>query len=198
MKVIAGLGNPGREYEATRHNLGYMLIDRLLDQAHGRGYRRQYQSQVAEVKLEGHKVLLVKPETFMNLSGDAVAPLLAAYGDGDAANLIVACDDVALPFGMIRIRKRGSAGGQKGLQSIIDRLGTQEFTRVRMGIKPDHPVADLRGFVLTRIRRGDRTRLEAALDRAAEAIVVILTAGVDRAMALFNERVKFEEGDRPS
>ena len=135
-------------------------------------------------------MVLAKPQTFMNLSGAAVRPLLERYGDGDTANLIVASDEVALPFGMIRVRGRGSAGGQKGLKSIIERLGTNEFARVRLGVGPDHPVGDLSTFVLSPIPKRDRDRLDQMLDRAADAVEVILTRGVERAMSLFNERVK--------
>ncbi len=190
MKLIVGLGNPGREYEATRHNLGFMLIDKLIERAGGRRMRDEANSKVAEVQLAGERVILAKPQTFMNLSGSAVRPLLERYGEADPANLIVASDDVALPFGMIRVRPQGSAGGQNGLKSIIARLGTNEFARVRLGMGPDHPVADLSSFVLTPIPKRDRDRLDQMLDRAADAVEIIVTSGVDRAMALFNERVK--------
>ena len=136
MKLIVGLGNPGREYEETRHNFGFLLIDRLMARAGGRRFRDEVNAKVAEVTLAGGRVLLVKPQTYMNLSGDAVKPLLARYGEADAANLIVASDDVALPFGMIRVRGRGSAGGQKGLKSIIERLGTDQFARADPEARP--------------------------------------------------------------
>ena len=190
MKLIVGLGNPGSEYEMTRHNLGFMLVDRLFERAGGRRFRNESGAKIVEVTLAGKRVLLVKPQTFMNLSGDAARPLLERYGEADTANLIVACDDVALPFGTIRVRARGSAGGQKGLKSIIERLGTQEFARVRLGVRPDHPVDDLTSFVLSPIPRRDRVTLDHALDRAADAIETVLSEGVERAMALFNERVK--------
>lgn len=190
MKLIVGLGNPGREYEMTRHNLGFMLIDRLFERAGGRRFRDESNAKIAEVTLAGQRVLLAKPQTFMNLSGDAVCPLLERYDEGRTANLIVACDDVVLPFGMIRVRARGSAGGQKGLKSIIERLGTQELARVRLGVKPDHPVDDLSSFVLSRIPGRDREKLDEALERACDAVTVILTEGVESAMARFNERVK--------
>lgn len=190
MKLIVGLGNPGEEYEATRHNLGFMLVDRLFERTGGRRFRSELSARTAEVTLAGQRVLLVKPQTFMNLSGDAVKPLLERYGEGDTANLIVASDEAALPFGMIRVRARGSAGGQKGLKSIIERLGSGEFARVRMGVKPNHPVSDLASFVLAKIPRRDRQALEEVLDRAAEAIEVVLAEGVERAMQGFNERVK--------
>ena len=191
MKLIVGLGNPGREYEMTRHNLGFMLIDKILTMAGGRRLRSESSAKVAEIELADQRVLVVKPQTYMNLSGDAVRPLLDRYGEGKPANLLVASDDVALPFGMIRVRARGSAGGQKGLKSIIERLGTQEFARVRLGVKPDHPLDDLSRFVLSPIRNRDREQLDETLDRAADAVTVILSEGVERAMARFNERVKF-------
>jgi len=190
MKLIVGLGNPGLEYEGTRHNLGFMLVDRLFERAGGRRFRTEMQAKTAEVALTGERILLVKPQTFMNLSGDAVKPLLDRYGEGDSANLIVASDEAALPFGMIRVRARGSAGGQKGLKSIIERLGSGEFARVRMGVKPDHPVSDLASFVLSKIPKRDHKTLEGVLDRAADAIEVVLGEGVERAMQRFNERVK--------
>ena len=190
MKLIVGLGNPGREYEETRHNFGFMLIDRLMARAGGRRFRDETGAKVAEVTLAGERALLVKPQTYMNLSGDAVKPLLARYGSGEVANVIVASDDVALPFGMIRVRGRGSAGGQKGLKSIIERLGSDGFARLRLGVKPDHPVSDLASFVLTPIPKRDHQVLDETLDRAADAIEVILTEGVERAMSRFNERIK--------
>jgi len=176
----------------TRHNLGFMLIDRLFERSGGRRFRLESNAQVAQVELAGQRVLLVKPETYMNLSGDAVRPLLDRHGEGLPANLIVASDDIALPFGMVRVRARGSAGGQKGLKSIIEALGTDDFARVRLGVKPDHPVDDLSSFVRSPIRKRDLELLGEAVDRAAEAIETILTEGVERAMARFNERVKSE------
>jgi peptidyl-tRNA hydrolase, PTH1 family len=190
MKLIVGLGNPGEEYEATRHNLGFMLVDRLFERAGGRRFRSEMGARTAEVTLAGQRVLLVKPQTFMNLSGDAVKPLLERHGEGDTANLIVASDEAALPFGMIRLRARGSAGGQKGLKSIIERLASEEFARVRMGVKPDHPVSDLASFVLAKVPRRDREALDEVLDRAADAVEVVLGEGIERAMQRFNERVK--------
>jgi PTH1 family peptidyl-tRNA hydrolase len=194
MKLIVGLGNPGEEYKDTRHNLGFMLIDRLFERTHARRYRVEANAKVAEVTVAGQRVLLVKPQTFMNLSGNAVRPLLDHHAEGKSHNVIAVCDDIALPSGMIRIRARGSAGGQKGLQSIIDRLGSQDFPRVRVGIKPDHKVASLSDFVLSRISKREMELIDAALDRAADAVEVLIAEGAERAMSLFNERVK-TEGD---
>jgi peptidyl-tRNA hydrolase, PTH1 family len=193
MKLIVGLGNPGREYETTRHNIGFLVVDKLFERAGGRRFRSESNARVAEVTLADVHVLLAKPQTFMNSSGDAVGPLFDRYADGQAADLTVACDDVALPFGMIRVRARGSAGGHNGLKSIIERLGTREFARVRFGVKPDHPVDDLVSFVLSPIPKRDREQLEQMLDRGADAVTMILTEGVERTMARFNERVKSDE-----
>src|SRR5512143_334096 len=190
MKLIVGLGNPGREYERTRHNFGFLLIDRLFQRAGCRRFRSESSAKVAGITFADQRVLLVKPQTYMNLSGDAVRPLLDRYGEGNPRNLLVVSDDVALPLGMIRVRARGSAGGQKGLKSIIERLGSEEFARVRIGLKPDHPLDDLSSFVLSPIRARDRELLDEALEKAVEAVAVILSEGVERAMARFNERVK--------
>lgn len=191
--MIVGLGNPGEEYEGTRHNLGFMLIDRLFERAGARRYRMESNAKVAEVTIAAHRSMLVKPQTYMNLSGEAVRPLLVKYSEGDSRNLIVVCDDVALPSGMIRVRARGSAGGQKGLQSIIDRLGTQDFARVRIGIKPDHRVSSLPDFVLSPVPARDRELFDAAIDRAADAVEVLIAEGAERAMSAFNKRVRTEE-----
>lgn len=190
MKLIVGLGNPGPEYEMTRHNVGFMLIDRLFERANGRRFRNAANSKVAEITLADTRVLLAKPQTFMNLSGDSVRLLLDRYGSGDPDNLVVVSDEAALPFGMIRVRARGSAGGHNGLKSIIERLGTVGFARIRIGVQPDHPVEDLAGFVLSSIPRREHARLDEVLDTAADAVEVLLTEGVERAMARFNKRVK--------
>lgn len=199
MKLIVGLGNPGREYEATRHNLGFMLIDRLAERAGARRFRDESGAKVAEATVAGERVLLVKPQTYMNLSGNAVRPLLEKYGGGAPGELIVVVDDIALGSGIIRVRARGSAGGQKGLKSIIERLGTEEFARVRLGIKPDHPVGDLPSFVLSDIPRREREQTDEMLDRASDAVETIIAEGVGRAMSRFNERQKTAAADeRPA
>ena len=190
MKLLVGLGNPGREYELTRHNLGFLLLDRVFERAGGRRFRGEANADVAQVEVAGERVLLVKPLTYMNLSGNAVRPLLEKYGDGEARNLLVACDDIALPFGMIRVRARGSAGGQKGLKSIIERLGTDEFPRLRLGIKPGHVVSNLSDFVLSKLSKRDLEQLEPVLDRAMSAVEAVIRDGVERAQSLFNERVR--------
>jgi PTH1 family peptidyl-tRNA hydrolase len=196
MKLIVGLGNPGQKYEMTRHNLGFMLIDRLFEKANGYRFRSEANAEVAQIDFAGERVLLVKPQTFMNLSGNSVRPLLDKYGESASVNVIVVCDDVALPFGMLRVRGRGSAGGQKGLQSIIERLGSQDFPRIRLGIKPEHAVGNLPDFVLSQIPRREHQQLEQMLDRAIDAVEAIIKNGVERTMSLFNERVKEENSDK--
>jgi PTH1 family peptidyl-tRNA hydrolase len=192
MKLIVGLGNPDQEYEATWHNLGFRVIDGLAARLDVRRFRRESEAEVAPAELEGQRVLLIKPETYMNLSGNAVRPLLERYGDADPASLIVVCDDIALPLGMVRVRGQGSAGGQKGLKSIIERLGTQQFCRVRLGIKPDHPVGDLAEFVLSRIPRRQDPQVEQMIESAANAVETVAARGVAEAMHTFNRRVKVE------
>jgi len=196
MKLIVGLGNPDREYECTWHNLGFRVINALAERLGIRRFRPECEAQVAPAHIGNEQVLLVRPQTYMNLSGNAVRPLLDKYGSEDPSELIVVCDDIALPLGMIRVRGRGSAGGQKGLKSVIEKLGTQQFGRVRLGIKPDHPVGDLADFVLSRIPRRQEDAVEQMIDTAVNAVEVVAVKGIGEAMQLFNRRVKSEsEGD---
>jgi peptidyl-tRNA hydrolase, PTH1 family len=185
--LIVGLGNPGTEYEWSRHNLGFMLIDKLAAEFGPIKFRRECQSLVGRVEIEGETVKLVKPQTYMNLSGEAVACLVEKHKlSGHEGSLIVISDDLALPFGKIRIRARGSAGGHNGLKSIIGVLGTNEFTRLRIGIQPDHPISDSKRFVLDSFSRTSRTEVDKVLERSAEALRVILKEGVLKAMTVYN------------
>jgi PTH1 family peptidyl-tRNA hydrolase len=188
MVLIVGLGNPGTEYEWSRHNLGFMLIDKLIDDTGFEKTRRECQSVVASGEIEGHRVKLVKPQTYMNLSGEAVACLVARHELAEPGeNLIVVSDDLALPFGKIRIRARGSAGGHNGLKSIIGQLGTNEFTRLRIGIQPEHPINDSKRFVLDTFPRAARAEVEKTLETSAEALRAILRDGVLKAMTSYNK-----------
>jgi peptidyl-tRNA hydrolase, PTH1 family len=185
--LIVGLGNPGAEYEWTRHNLGFMLIDKIATESGLGKFRRECQSLVGRVELEGCAVKLVKPQTYMNLSGEAVACVVAKHKlSVPDESLIVISDDLALPFGKIRIRARGSAGGHNGLKSIIGSLGTNEFTRLRIGIQPEHPIGDPKRFVLDEFPRGSRAEVEKILERSAEALHTILRDGVLKAMTEYN------------
>ena len=195
MVLIVGLGNPGKEYEWTRHNLGFMLIDKLAGEAGIDVKLRECQSRVGRGELEGCAVKLVKPQTFMNLSGAAVACLLAKLKLAEPGkHLIVISDDLALPFGKIRIRAQGSAGGHNGLKSIIESVGTNEFTRLRIGIRPEHPISDSKRFVLDSFPGTTRPAVVEILERSVEAIRAILRDGVLQAMSSYNsEKVKGEE-----
>ncbi len=185
--LIVGLGNPGKEYEWTRHNLGFMLIDKL---AHDEGIavgRRECSSLVGGGEVEGVRTKLAKPQTFMNLSGHAVSCLLAKLkSESPVKQLVVISDDLALPLGRIRIRERGSAGGHNGLKSIIAAIGTTEFVRLRIGIQPDHPISDPKRFVLDRFSRTERPIVEEVLAVSADAIRTVIRDGVLQAMAKFN------------
>lgn len=187
MHLIVGLGNPGDEYDWSRHNLGFMLIDKLAADAGVSVKRRECRSLVGNAEIESRQVRLVKPQTFMNLSGEAVSCLVAKYEIGQVAqSLIVISDDLALPFGTIRLRARGSAGGHNGLKSIIAALGTNEFVRLRIGIQPEHPVNDAKDFVLDKIPRAERPGLKEILERSAEAVRAVLQDGLGKAMSLYN------------
>ncbi|HZE72786.1 MAG TPA: aminoacyl-tRNA hydrolase [Pyrinomonadaceae bacterium] len=187
MYLIVGLGNPGREYEWSRHNIGFMLIDRLARESGIDVGRRECSSLVGRGEIQGEPVKLVKPQTYMNLSGEAVGCLLRKHGLAEPKDrLVVVSDDLALPLGRIRIRERGSAGGHNGLKSIISLVGTDEFIRLRIGIQPQNPVEDTRRFVLASFSKSDRVAVEEVLAKSAAAIEAILTVGPLKAMAEFN------------
>jgi PTH1 family peptidyl-tRNA hydrolase len=185
--LIVGLGNPGAEYEWSRHNLGFMLIDKLA-QAEGIAVnRRECSSLVGRGRFEGVVAKLAKPQTFMNLSGHAVSCLVAKIeSETPVAQLVVISDDLALPLGKIRIRERGTAGGHNGLKSIIASLGTTEFVRLRIGIQPEHPISDPKRFVLDSFARSERPVVIETIEKSADAIRTIIRDGALKAMAEFN------------
>jgi PTH1 family peptidyl-tRNA hydrolase len=185
--LIVGLGNPGTEYERTRHNLGFMLVDLLAREAGTTVKRKDCRALVGRAEIEGQRVELVKPQTYMNLSGEAVACLLAKQdGKSAAESLIVISDDLALPFGTIRLRRRGSAGGHNGLKSIIAALKTDEFMRLRIGIQPAHPLSETKSFVLDEFARNERKELDEILEWSASALRAVIRDGIDKAMAQYN------------
>lgn len=183
--LIVGLGNPGPNYARTRHNLGFMLVDLLASRLQTQIKRDECRALIGRAEIDSRIVELAKPQTFMNVSGEAVSCLLAK-DDRSVERLIVISDDLALPFGTLRIRPKGTHGGQNGLRSIIDCLKTQEFIRLRIGIQPDHPVHDAAKFVLENFAKSDGATLEKILDESAGAVRAIVTDGVDAAMARFN------------
>ncbi len=185
--LIVGLGNPGAQYEWTRHNLGFMLVDVLARQAGREVKRAECRALVGRAELEGRTIELVKPQTYMNLSGESVACLLHKREALDPArDLVVISDDIALPFGTIRLRPRGSSGGQRGLKSIIAALKSDEFIRLRIGIAPEHPVADTARFVLERFPSAQRVEVEKILERSADALRAVVRDGIDKAMTQYN------------
>lgn len=189
MRLIVGLGNPGRDYAHTPHNLGFAVIERLAEQARIRTRQRQFRAHLWRGRLDGQEVVLAQPQTYMNASGVAVSELLRAERLR-LADLIVIADDVALPWGQLRIRERGSAGGHNGLESLIAAVGTTEFVRVRLGIQPRQGrVGDLADYVLTPLSPEERGPAAEMAAEAAEAVRLILREGSKKAMTRFNRRV---------
>lgn len=187
--MIVGLGNPGREYELTRHNVGWMVVDHLADVWHFDGWRRDGDALVAAGRTAGCAVRLVKPQTFMNLSGAALRPYLRRPMFDAARDLLVIVDDVALSLARLRLRADGSAGGHNGLKSIEGALSSRTYARARIGVAPADPRrrgADLADFVLSPFGKDERAELTAQLPRITSAVETWLTDGIDRAMNLSN------------
>lgn len=187
MKVIAGLGNPGAEYARTKHNVGFMLIDALADRLGVDAWRERQQAHVCDARIGTEKVLLVKPLTYMNESGRAVAPILSYY-KLDAEDLIVVYDDMDIPCGTVRIRRKGSAGGHNGIKSLLSLVGSEDFARVRIGIGRPLPGWTVVNHVLTPFAPGDVPKVKAAIDYLLPAVECLVTDGVDMAMNRYNPR----------
>ena len=185
MKLVVGLGNPGAKYHDTRHNVGFRVIDVLARRWSVDQWREQHQALVARVREGDEPVLLAKPMTFMNLSGDAVAALAGFYKI-DVPDVLVVLDEVALPLGRLRAGRGGSAGGHNGLKSIIGRFGTQEVPRLRIGVGRGDARRELADHVLGTFAPDERELVEAAVLRAAEATVMFVTDGIERVMNVFN------------
>ena len=184
--IVAFLGNPGLKYEGTRHNAGFMTADALCKKKNIAINKSRFQALIAQTELGGEKVLLMKPQTYMNLSGEAVRQAAQFYRV-PAERVLVISDDVALPQGKLRVRRSGSAGGHNGLKNIISHLGSDQFPRVKVGVgqKP-HPDADMVGWVLGTFTGQDRKVMEEAISRAADAVTVLLQHGIDQAMSSYN------------
>jgi PTH1 family peptidyl-tRNA hydrolase len=185
MRLIVGLGNPGDHYRRTRHNVGFMVVDALASRAGVRRGGTQHDAWVAEADVAGEHVLLVKPQTFMNRSGVAVEPLLRRHAGGPA-DLIVALDDLALELTALRIRERGSHGGHNGLRSLIDALGSDEFARVRIGVRGGELPPDLAGYVLSEFDADEVLVVQEVVGRAADAIECFVRDGPQAAMSRYN------------
>lgn len=185
MKLIVGLGNPGAKYHDTRHNIGFQVIDALARHWAVDQWREQHQALVAKVRHGEEPVLLAKPLTFMNLSGDAVAGLAGFY-KVDVPDVLVMLDEAALPLGRLRAGRGGSDGGHNGLKSVIARLGTKDVPRLRLGVGRGDARRDLADHVLGTFTADERPQVEAAVLRAAEAAVTFVTDGIERVMNVFN------------
>jgi PTH1 family peptidyl-tRNA hydrolase len=192
VKLIVGLGNPGIEYQFTPHNMGFLAVDRIAEECGVRVNNRHCRAQTARTRIAGHEVVLAKPETFMNLSGASVAELVREYEAKPEEDLVLLYDELDLPFGTLRVRPRGRSAGHNGVQSIIGALGTQEFTRIRLGIGPDHPVGDGARYVLSQFKKAQLEVVSEVLDQAAEAVKVILAVGLPAAMNRFNRKAEEE------
>jgi peptidyl-tRNA hydrolase, PTH1 family len=192
VKVILGLGNPGRGYEQTRHNVGWWVLDHLADVWRLDGWRRDGETLTLAGTVAGHPVRLVKPQTFMNLSGQVMRPYLRRPAWSAASDLMVVVDEVALPLGSYRLRARGSAGGHNGLRDVERALGTQEYPRLRIGIKPDDPrrVGNLADFVLSPFGKDERAVVLDLLPRLRDAIEIWLRDGIVKAMNAHNGEAK--------
>lgn len=191
MKLIVGLGNPGREYEGTRHNVGWWVLDHLADVWRMQGWRKDGDARVAAGDVAGLKVRLVKPLTYMNLSGAVLRPYLRRESWEYEKDLLVILDDAALPLGSYRFRARGSHGGHNGLRSIEGALGSREYARLRVGIGPpparrDGQKVDLARFVLAPLSRAERGVIEELRQELAEAIETWVREGIDKTMNVFN------------
>ena len=189
MFLVVGLGNPGKEYEHSPHNLGFQVVGHVALQNRIRVTRPDSGALTGVGEIQGHPVLLAMPQTFMNLSGTSVAPLMAKHSL-TAQDLVVVYDDLDLPWTALRVRRQGSAGGHHGVESLIRSLGTIEFVRVRLGIHPGHTVRDGAEFVLAPFKRSQEKELEDLVSRGADAVVSIIAEGVEKAMAKYNRRAQ--------
>ncbi len=184
--LIVGLGNPGKEYEKTRHNAGFMAVDKITEKFGAGSVKTKNKAQIMDCRIGGKKVLLVKPQTYMNLSGEAVGPL-ARYYKVPPQNVFVIFDDISLNVGSVRLRKKGSAGGHNGIKSLISHLGTEDFPRLKIGVgaKPN-PDADLKNHVLGGIPKEQLNDFEKALENSVLAVEEMLESGIESAMNKFN------------
>jgi len=187
MRLIVGLGNPDPEYQWTPHNLGFMAVDELANRSGIRVERPEGKALVGKGNIAGEDVLLAKPQTYMNLSGISVRELLEKYELGPA-ELLVMWDEVQLPFGTIRIDRKGSGGSHNGANSVISAVGAQEFLRIRLGCGPDHPLSSRKEFVLRPMKRTELEEAAEMIGKAGDAVEMILAKGIEPAMNIFNRR----------
>ena len=191
MRLIVGLGNPGPEYQWTPHNLGFLAVDEVANRGGIRVERPEAKALVGLGRLAGEEVILAKPQTYMNLSGISIRELLEKYELGPEA-LLVMWDEAQLPFGTIRIDRKGSGGTHNGANSVVNALGTQDWNRLRLGIQPDHPVTNRKEFVLRPMKKSELEVAAEMIAEAADAVEEILKNGIDAAMNRHNRRKKKE------
>ncbi len=189
MFLVAGLGNPGEEYALTPHNLGFLVVDRLAEQHGIRICRKDSKALVGVGEIEGHPAMLAKPQTFMNLSGTSLAPLLEKHSI-PLDHLVVIYDELDLPWGAVKIKPKGSPAGHNGMKSVIGRFGTNEIVRVRLGIHPGHKLESGTDYLLSPMRRAQRKELDELVGYGADAVRAIIAEGVEKAMTKFNRRAQ--------
>lgn len=188
MYIIAGLGNPGREYDNTRHNIGFAAIDKIADREDIAVIEKKHKAIIGKGYIEGQKVILAKPQTFMNLSGESVRELVDYYKVDEKTELIVISDDISLDVGHIRVRKKGSAGGHNGLKNIIAHLGHDTFVRIKVGVGEKPKGYDLADYVLGHFQADEKQTMDDAALRVYEAVRTIITEGADTAMNMYNRK----------
>lgn len=195
MYIIAGLGNPGRKYENTRHNIGYQVIDELADKHQIKIQELKFKGIMGKGMINGHKVILIKPLTYMNLSGECIGEAVNFFKIDETSELIVVADDISLETGQVRMRKKGSAGGHNGLKNIIAHLGHEEFMRIKMGVGEKPSGYDLADYVLGHFSKEENEILSESRKNAVLALETIMDEGIDKAMNLYNtKRGKKNEG----
>lgn len=187
MYIIVGLGNPTKEYDKTRHNVGFSVIDVLADQIGIDVSEKKHRALCGKGMLEGQKVILAKPQTFMNLSGESVRAMVDFY-KVSPDEVIIIYDDISLEPGQLRIRTKGSAGGHNGIKNIIAHLGTQEFPRIKVGVGEKPKYMDLADYVLSRFSKGEQELMDDAFREAADAVAMMISEGMDAAMNHFNAK----------
>lgn len=185
MYIIAGLGNPTREYEGTRHNIGFSVIDRLADEYNISMDIKKHKAICGKGMIAGEKVILVKPQTYMNLSGESLREVVDFYKE-DINHVLVIFDDISLDVGKLRLRPKGSAGGHNGIKSIIAHLGSDQFKRIKFGVGDKPAGYDLADWVLGRFNKDDAVTIKEGMDRACSAVEIILTEGIQSGMNKFN------------
>jgi peptidyl-tRNA hydrolase, PTH1 family len=189
MLLVAGLGNPGEEYALTPHNLGFLTVDRLAERHGIRVTRKDSRSLIGLGEIDGREVMLAKPQTYMNLSGTSLAPLMAKHAIG-LEDLIVVYDELDLPWQTLRIKPKGSAAGHNGMKSLISSLNSSEFVRVRLGVDPGHPISSGVEYLLAPMKRSQSKELEEFIGLGADAVRSIIAEGVEKSMTKFNRRAQ--------